>query len=241
LKSLAYEKNAEFEDDYWFFVGRWAAISAVLTRTSLANSSVADVGCGTGGTTVRLARFGHVVGYDTSPEALEYCRRRGLTDVHRYQMPALPSSARGFGLITAFDVIEHVEDDVSFLRMLSDRLVPGGVICATVPAYQALWGHEDEISEHKRRYTRTTLNQAFAAAGLRIERSTYFVFTLLPPVALVKWFKRRFKSEAQESDLIPVPRPFNWALSQLLALEAAWLRYGNFPCGASVLIAGRKP
>jgi SAM-dependent methyltransferase len=241
LQSLAYEKNAEFEDDYWFFLGRWAAISAVLTRTPLTNSSVADVGCGTGGTTVRLTRYGHVVGYDTSPEALEYCRRRGLDDVHLYQMPVLPSSARGFGLITAFDVIEHVEDDVSFLRMLSDRLVPGGVICATVPAYQVLWGHEDEISEHKRRYTRTMLNEAFSAAGLRIERSTYFVFTLLPPVALVKWFKRRFKSEAQESDLIPVPRPLNWALSQLLALEAAWLRYGNFPCGASVLITGRKP
>jgi SAM-dependent methyltransferase len=240
LRTLAYEKNAEFEDDYWFFVGRWAAISAVLSRIPLANSCIADVGCGTGGTTVRLTRFGEVAGYDTSPEALAYCRRRGLINVHRYEMPALPDSARGFGLVTMFDVIEHIDDDVAFLRMLMDRLVPGGVICATVPAYPALWGQEDVISDHKRRYTRATINRAFAEAGLQIERSTYFIFSLLPPIAVFKWLRRMTAGEEPGSDLVPVPHPVNWLLTRLLGLEAAWLRRGNFPCGASILIVGRK-
>ena len=97
------------------------------------------------------------------------------------------------------------------------------------------------ISDQERRYTRATINQAFTAAGLRIERSTYFIFSLLPPIAVFKWLKRRAKGEELESDLIPVPRPINWLLTRLLGLESAWLGRGNFPCGASILIVGRRP
>jgi 2-polyprenyl-3-methyl-5-hydroxy-6-metoxy-1,4-benzoquinol methylase len=37
---------------------------------------------------------------------------------------------RRFDLILALDVIEHVEDDVAFVRELSEALAPGGRVLA---------------------------------------------------------------------------------------------------------------
>jgi hypothetical protein len=56
-----------------------------------------------------------------------------------------------------------------------------------VPALPSLWGGQDIVSSHRRRYTRSTFTEAFARAGLPAPRATYFNIFLFPAVAAVRW------------------------------------------------------
>jgi len=88
-----------------------------------------------------------------------------------------PSSMPAVGL---FDVVEHIEQDQAFLGLINSYLPPGGRLYLTVPAYRALWSHEDVDARHFRRYSRHELHQLLRESGLEIEMLTGF-FQFLPP------------------------------------------------------------
>ena len=52
-----------------------------------------------------------------------------------------------------FDVLEHIEDEARALRIVNQKLKPGGRIALSVPAYMWLWGQQDIVNHHYRRYT----------------------------------------------------------------------------------------
>ena len=81
--------------------------------------------------------------------------------------------------IGVFDVVEHIEDDVGFLKHLWDLLVPGGMLYLTVPAYQLLWSQEDVDGGHFRRYTLRNLKKKITYSGFDISYSSY-IFSYLP-------------------------------------------------------------
>ena len=56
----------------------------------------------------------------------------------------------------------------------------------TVPAYQWLWSDDDELSEHRRRYTVSGLRRVAARAGFTVEYATYMFWPLPPPIALLR-------------------------------------------------------
>jgi 2-polyprenyl-3-methyl-5-hydroxy-6-metoxy-1,4-benzoquinol methylase len=87
-----------------------------------------------------------------------------------------PNSMDGVGL---FDVVEHIEDDVAFLREVHAYVRPGGHVFITVPAFKALWSNEDDHAGHYRRYTRKELEDVLVSSGFEIAYSTYF-FSILP-------------------------------------------------------------
>ena len=49
-----------------------------------------------------------------------------------------------------FDVIEHTKDHHYFLAGIKNKIPKGSKIFITVPAYSALWSHEDIIAGHDR-------------------------------------------------------------------------------------------
>jgi len=87
-----------------------------------------------------------------------------------------PNSVPAIGI---FDVLEHIENDVSFLTKIQRSLVSGGKLYITVPAYNWLWSDEDNEAGHFRRYTINLLKSKIKQIGLKIEYSTY-IFSILP-------------------------------------------------------------
>ena len=77
---------------------------------------ILDVGCGTGANLVLLSQFGDAEGVDISPDALAFCRARGLENVRLGAAETLPYEDGRFDVVTAFDVVEHMDDDVAGLR-----------------------------------------------------------------------------------------------------------------------------
>jgi len=65
----------------------------------------------------------------------------------------------------AFDVTEHIEDDLGFLRELGGILRPGGRLYVTVPAFPFLWSQEDTDTGHYRRYTLPAIEAVLRKAG----------------------------------------------------------------------------
>src|SRR5262245_4804154 len=131
------------------------------------------------------------------------------------------------------NVLEHIEDDLGALKALYTRLKPGGRAAFYVPALPVLWTAMDDRVEHRRRYTRSSLEGVFRGAGFIIERSSYrdsigFFFTLL-----FKIFGRR-EGKLNPAALLIYDR-FIFPLSQTCDVVCSPF------FGKNVLIYARKP
>jgi len=197
------------------------------------------VGCGTGANLVRLADFGDAEGVDISPDALKFCRERGLNKVKLGAAETLPYEDGEFDLVTALDVVEHIDDDVAGLREMHRVLRPGGRVLLFVPTFMFLWGIQDEVSHHRRRYRMTELRRAVTAAGFEVERTTYANITFFLPVLLVRKFMRLTGMRAETENNINVPA-LNRLFGAIFAAERHWLRYLNIPFGVSGLCVARR-
>ncbi|MDR3124501.1 MAG: class I SAM-dependent methyltransferase [Endomicrobium sp.] len=80
--------------------------------------------------------------------------------------------------VIMMDVLEHIQDDMSFFNIVVNKLKPGGTILITVPAYQFLFSAHDVKSQHYRRYDRKQLLKLLQRDDLKIEKIHYFYTSL---------------------------------------------------------------
>lgn len=90
------------------------------------------------------------------------------------EITALPFENAGFDLVTAFDVIEHVEDDLQVFGELTRVLKPEGHLLFSVPLHPAFWTPFDDYVGHARRYEPAILQALLDRHGLVVEQSTVF-------------------------------------------------------------------
>ena len=233
----------EFEDHYWWFVGRQAVIRALLDRhlRPVPDRTILDVGCGSGATLKVLEDYGYTIGLDPYASAIALSKQRGLTRLVVGDATRLPYPAESFDLVTALDVMEHIEDDVAALGEVHRVLKPNGQMLLTVPAYQWLWSQHDIALDHFRRYTASLLKQRVKAAGFIIERLTYCISLLLPAAAALRLSERyRKPKHGPQAALIELPKPLNAFCLATVQLEASLLRYINLPAGVSVVCLARR-
>jgi SAM-dependent methyltransferase len=234
-----YRELYELEDRHWWFRGRRAVIRALLQRSGLPPSPrILDAGCGTGRNLVELSRLGTAEGVDTSEDAVSFCRRRGLGDVARAELEALPYEDGRFDVVVATDVIEHIDDDLRALAELRRVARPDAKLVVTVPAYQWLWSDHDVSMHHRRRYTLPRLHERVAAAGWQPLVSSYFFCSVLPAVAAVRLARRVAPRRNGRSDLGLSPSALGRALELPVRGEAALIARGvRLPAGVSVGMA----
>src|SRR3984893_2230285 len=194
MQQHTYSIMYDVEGTHWWFAGRRRIIAGFLERicTELEKEQphILDVGCGTGANLELLARFGDAEGVDVSPGALDFCRQRGLKSVRQGEAESLPFPDASFDLVTGLDVVEHLDDDVAGLKEMWRVLRPGGRALLFVPAFRFLWGVQDDISHHRRRYTRSELKRTAEQAGLTIDRATYANITFFAPILLGRMLMR---------------------------------------------------
>jgi SAM-dependent methyltransferase len=238
----AYGVEAELEATHWWFTGRRRLFAREIKKTGLPRTSrVLDVGTSTGAN-LRLLRdlgFQAVDGLDFSREAIRYCREKGLGLVQHGDVCGMPFANDSFDLVLATDIIEHVDDDLKALREIGRVLRPGGKVLITVPAFPMLWGLQDRVSHHKRRYLRRELVHRVACAGFSIDVCYYFNFLLFLPI----WVGRRlidiFRLDLQSESQINSPL-LNRMLSAIFATDTAMAPILRLPFGVSIFILARK-
>lgn len=242
MQREGFRVTAEYEAEHWWFRSRRDLFLLQVSRAArdlgypARSLRLLDFGCGTGFNLSYLHAFGEVYGADRLQQGREFRRSDGfpLLDVER----DLAGHERQFHVVTALDVLEHLDDHVKGLHTLRNLLVPGGQIVLTVPAYGWLWSGEDVISEHRRRYTRAMVVRACEAAGLRVQYASYFNLATLPAIASVTWARRLFARTAEPQSNVWLPRPWiNHALYALTSREAMWVgaQHVSLPAGASIV------
>jgi len=235
-----YQRFYEVEDAHWWFVARKAIILGLLDRylPMGLKGVVLDAGCGTGGMLKDLEKYGRVIGSDLSEEAVKFCKLRGY-EIVQCSVLATPFRADCFDAILALDLIEHLDDDLAALRELYRICKVGGLLFVTVPAFQLLWSHHDEINHHKRRYTRYQLQERLRSAHFQVVRSSYFNCYLFPFMVAGRMFG---KVVGQEPGLeLSLPSPvINGFLSRVFAAELPLLRRIDLPFGGSILAIAKK-
>jgi SAM-dependent methyltransferase len=146
-----------------------------------------DVGGGNGFVARGLMDAGwDVVLVEPGPSGARNAKKRGLEHVICGTTHSAGFKNGSLPAIGVFDVVEHIEDDLGFLRHLWDLLEPGGMLYLTVPAFNFLWSHEDVDAGHFRRYTLGALEKKLCEVGLETVFGT-FIFGFLPlPVFLFR-------------------------------------------------------
>jgi len=241
MKRQFAKQYANLEEWHWWFRGRQRILETVLRREYDSNNSIsiASVGCGPAEGLQWLEQFvgprGKIVGIDVEP-----IHARSIAPHIEYVIGKLETAliAPGsFDAVLALDVLEHLDNDAVGLYQAAQMVKPEGLLLITVPALPSLWGGQDVISHHHRRYTKATLLRTFERAGLPSPRVSYFNTLLFPPVAGLRWTRRALgKATVARSDFDDTrPGLMNEVLASVFAVERHIVPRMSLPIGVSLL------
>lgn len=239
---------AEVEHRHFWFAARNEVILSTMRNTMglLTGRRVLDVGCGTGFVASALERAGmEVWGVDMHLVSLKRARQRVRGPLFSSRSQVLPFFA-DFDSATLFDVIEHLEDDVSAVRQAAAVLQPNGVVVVTVPAGPDLWTRYDAVIGHKRRYDRQTLTEVLQRAGLDVRYVAYF--SCLPLLARVmqRWITSDLTGASSSTvDIVGAalrvpPEPLNSFFRLSVRAEGPLRRFPWLRGGSLIAVAGRR-
>jgi SAM-dependent methyltransferase len=219
------------EDRHWWYRERRAILRRELRRLPVPGRAL-DIGAAGGGNTRVLTEHGwQALALEYSDSVADVARARGIS-ASRADARELPVRSGSCGLVTAFDVLEHIDEDYLAAAEIARVLQPGGTALIAVPCDMALWSAHDEAVGHVRRYSRSELAGLIQKAGLCLEKMWSWNVLLRPVVAM------RRKSSAG-SDLEEVSPIANTLLTAVIVTER-YLPVKSLP-GVSLIARARRP
>lgn len=242
MDELTYRIEAEIEASHWWFVTRRKLLSQIIRELRVPpEAAILDLGTSTG-TNLRMLKdldYRQAIGLDKSAEAIRYCAEKGLGTVEQGDVCDLPFEDGRFALVLATDIIEHVDDDVRALSEIRRVLAPGGTVVITVPAFESLWGVQDDVSRHKRRYRKRQLEARIRAAGLAGLEVFYFNYLLFFPIWLARQVIHIVRLNVQNENLVNTSL-INRLLTAIFTLDVRTARWIHPPFGVSILAIARS-
>jgi hypothetical protein len=212
---------------------RWLA---ALARPYLGEHPI-EVGSGTGDYAVEWVRH---VGRFTATEA-EESRLRTLRDrfaghtaiaIRRLMLgEATGDGYSEHSAAVAYNVLEHIPDDVAALRHMAALVRPGGAVVLIVPAFPSAMSRFDLDIGHQRRYTRAGLRAVLGDAGLAVERLRY-----VNPIGLLAWYVIVKGLDRTPRDGAALRLYDRWVIPVARALDRV-----PAPFGQSVFAVARRP
>ncbi|HEY6070718.1 MAG TPA: class I SAM-dependent methyltransferase, partial [Chthoniobacterales bacterium] len=199
---------------------------------------ILDAGCGTGAILQRLGSPEKNVGIDLAPEAVEFCRRRGLTNVQQGDVNALPFDDASFDAVISSSVIYHdwVPDVAGAVQEMHRVLRPNGVAIVNVPAFRFLHSAHDDAVMTARRFRKPEIRGLLLENGFQIRRLTYWT-TFLFPLAIMA---RTFGGSKMGRDFESTDSWSQRLLAQIMNIERKFLRHMSLPFGVALLAVARK-
>jgi SAM-dependent methyltransferase len=219
------------EDRHWWYRERRAILARELRRLPVPGRAL-DIGAAGGGNTRVLTEHGwQALALEYSDSVADVARARGIA-ASRADARELPVRSGACGLVTAFDVLEHIDEDYLAAAEIARVLQPGGTALIAVPCDMALWSAHDEAVGHVRRYSRSELAGLIQKAGLSLEKMWSWNVLLRPVVAM----RRRSSAGSDLEEISPIA---NTLLTAVIVTER-YLPVKSLP-GVSLIARARRP
>lgn len=230
------------EKAHWLFKVRRKILLYFIEKYSRVGSTIFDFGCGSGYLVGELQHLGYDAhGADFEKDAIDYGMNNDVKNLKLAVGEKIDYPDATFDTVTAFDVLEHINDERPVIGEFIRILKPGGRLIVTVPAYQWLWGVQDEVSHHFRRYNMSSLVRVFNNfQGLKILRKTYFNTLLFSPIAIVRLVSRWFNVKSRKSDFELSHPVIDSIFYFIFNLESHLLKFSDFPFGVSIVLILEK-
>lgn len=244
FEAAAFAGLAAVEAGHFWFEARNQLVQWLVRRYCPAAETFLEIGCGTGFVLAMLARrFPRMklFGSEIFTTGLTYARQR-VPHGALFQMDARDIPFHGtFEVVGAFDVLEHIDDDVRVLRNIADCLVPSGWLLLTVPQHRFLWSAADDYAQHKRRYGRRELVAKLEDSGFEVGYVNSFCTLLLPLMLASRRRRPRLDDDYDPLAELRVGAAMNGILRKVLDVEYLLLRLGvRFPAGGSLVAVARR-
>ena len=246
MNPVEYEKLAAIDSEHWFYRGKRDIVRYWIARFRPLSSDdlLIDVGCGTGALLAEMSGTCRVLGLDNHEESAALVRDRlGKSGTVLVKSSICEASLpeKQAAVVTALDVLEHIQDDATALRNIIQLAEPGGLIILTVPAMRWLWSDWDVSLQHYRRYERPDFMRLLETPHAEILHCAYFNTLALAPMLLIRLVRRWFPpapGQERAEDRVP-PRWLNSLLHATLVWPATW-KWMKPPLGGSLLAVLRR-
>jgi ubiquinone/menaquinone biosynthesis C-methylase UbiE len=242
MKKITYDIEWTVERSHWWFTGRRRLLKYLLSSLGIQQDSpILDVGCGVGSNLDLLKSMGfEVIGIDSEIYSLGLAKRRLSTSMLlNGSIMNLPIKSNSIGIIIATDILEHLIQDTGGIHEIHRTLKHGGKVIFTVPAFRFLWGIQDVVGKHIRRYSKMELTKKIEEEGFKILKSSYFNFFIFVPILLGRRLIHIFGLKIESENEINSPI-INFFLKSIFSLEPYLLKYFSFPFGVSIFCIAQK-
>ena len=178
------------EKSFWFKHRSQCIVKVLLFNSP--GGVVIDVAAGNGYVSLALKNAGiETILVEPGRAGVQNASGRGLSPIICSTVEEAGFKLHSLPAVGMFDVLEHVENDEEFLKLIKGILKPNGRLYITVPAYQFLWSVADVDAGHFRRYTIRSLVAKLEKCGYQIEFSSYFFWPLILPTYLFRTIPSR--------------------------------------------------
>jgi ubiquinone/menaquinone biosynthesis C-methylase UbiE len=171
-------------------------VDRIVAGIDLRNKTVLDLGCGSGGITLHLARIhgpAKVIGFDVEAPVLEVARSRaekeGLAEKVEFVQGVpgpLPFANSSFDVVFSKDALIHVADKDALFSDVFRLLRPGGWFAAS----DWLIGHDGEPTPEMRDYMAAEgLSFAMASPGRYLEAMKAAGFIQVAETSRCDWYR----------------------------------------------------
>jgi SAM-dependent methyltransferase len=241
MRREEYATMFRVEETHWWYAALHRLIFQALDAElpDWRKKNILDVGCGTGAVLKRLGNREKNVGIDLAPEAISFCRERGLNNVRQGDIHALPFPDASFDAVICSSVLYHqwvsdVEGAVGEMRRV---LRPGGVVLINVPAFAFLHSAHDEAVMTARRFRKREIRQLLQKQDFQIRRLTYWTTFLFPLAVATRTLGGSKMGRDFETEGSSITQR---ALGVIMAFELRLLRKISLPFGVALLAVARK-
>jgi len=196
-------KIKEAEDVHFWFKNRNNIILSLFERFVTSEDHCIEIGAGTGCMAQLLIKKGYNLSVgELHPVGIKLAKEKSINRLYQFNINENPFRLE-FDVVGMFDVLEHIEDDISALRNVHQMLKEKGRLILSVPAHQWLWCKDDEVSRHFRRYELKTLKDLLKSQGFNILYAKN-MFVMIIPLLFLRSKLKLYSNEIKINSLLNI-------------------------------------